>query len=237
MLNFILLDDDPFHNEILENSLKNACEAENIDGKVALKTTDPAEVAAFSAACAEGAVYFLDIVLTNERIPASGGEENINGLDVSRLVSENSDRPDYFVYISAYSEYGIAALHTHAFDFLTKPFHMDELRACLRAIIRDMDKRNLSKRRIEIGGDKLQAEQIRYISSSGNYSSVHTTGGIRKYRIRISELSERLLKEGFERIHRKYIVNRRFVTALYKKESLCILSDGTELPVSKKYMP
>ncbi len=235
MLNFVLLDDDPSHNDTLENALKTACDAENIDGSVALKTAQAADVADFAASFPDRAVYFLDIVLTNEHLPGRDTAEEINGLDVSRIVTENSDHPNYIVYVSAYSEYGIAGLHTHAFDFLVKPFRLEELRACLRAIVRDMEKRNAYAPSIEICGDRLQIDQVVYISSSGNYSFVHTRSGTRKYRIKISELAETLAPNGFGRIHRKYIVNRRYVSALYQKEGLCVLPDETELPVSKKY--
>lgn len=235
MLNFVLLDDDPSHNDTLESALKLACSAENLEGRIVLKATTAAEVTDFAASFSDRAIYFLDIVLTNERLPGRETAAEINGLDVSRLVSENSKRPNYIVYISAYSEYGIAGLHTHAFDFLIKPFKIEELRACLRAIVRDIEKRSSYTPSIDICGDRLQVDQVLYISSGGNYSFVHTLSGTRKYRVKISELSARILPEGFKRIHRKYIVNQRFVSTLWRKEGLCILTDSTELPVSKKY--
>ncbi len=235
MLNFVLLDDDPNHNDTLESALKIACNAERIEGRVLLKATKAEEVAEFAAGFSDRAIYFLDIVLTNERLPGRDSASEINGLDVSRLVSESSNHPNYIVYISAYSEYGIAGLHTHAFDFLVKPFKIEELRACLRAVLRDMDKRSAYTPSLEICGDRLQVDQVLYISSGGNYSFVHTLSGTRKYRVKISELSARILPEGFKRIHRKYIVNQRFVSTLWRKEGLCILTDSTELPVSKKY--
>lgn len=235
ILNFVLLDDDSKHNNILESSLKFACKEEGIDGRLLLKTTKADDVTAFVASNNDRAVFFLDIVLTNEHLPDRDSSSEVTGLDVSKIVTENSNLPNYIVYVSAYSEYGIASLHTHAFDFLIKPFKMEELRACLRAIVRDMNKRSAYSHWIEICGDKLQEEQILYVSSKGNYSFVYTLNGIRKYRITISELTDFLAPNGFKRIHRKYIVNQRNVSALWQKEGICILNDGTELPISKKY--
>ncbi len=234
MLNFVLLDDDPFHNVTLETALKVACTAEGIDGRIVLKSTEANDVAAFAASWPDSAVYFLDIVLTNERLPDKDKSININGLDVSKIVSDNSNRSNYIVYVSAYSEYGIASLHTHAFDFLVKPFRIEELRACLRAIVRDIDKRSITTHQIKVCGDLLAEDQVLYISSNGNYSYVHSLSGLRKYRIKISELAESLAADGFQRIHRKYIVNQRHISALWKKEGICVLTNGIELPVSRK---
>ncbi len=95
MLNFVLLDDDPNHNDTLEKALKSACETENIEGRVLLKATQAKEVTYSASSFPDRSIYFIDIVLTNEHLPGRDSSSVINGLDVSKLISESSNHPNY----------------------------------------------------------------------------------------------------------------------------------------------
>lgn len=113
-MNFVLLDDVASHNEILAAKLINLCSKNNWDGHVALKATTLQEVISYARASTTPDVYFLDIKLS----------EDEDTLALHRYIQKKKSE-SYLIYVSAYPQYAMECLHTHAFDFLLKPL-MDE---------------------------------------------------------------------------------------------------------------
>ncbi len=78
----------------------------------------------------------------------------------------------------------------------------------------------------------LMADEILYVESNDSITVVYAKGG-RTYRNKtpISQW-EAILEDGFVRIHRSYLVNRSFITAV---DVDTVYIDEIELPVSRKY--
>lgn len=79
---------------------------------------------------------------------------------------------------------------------------------------------------------------ILYAEAEGNYASLHTNEGRLPTRFSLSELEERLLRSGFFRAHRAYLVNLQHVREVipYTRNSYSLrLTDpeSTEIPLSR----
>lgn len=105
-MNFVLLDDVAAHNGFLATKLMNLCRRNGWDGYVALKATTLQEVVAYAQSSTVPSAYFQDIRLN----------ENEDTLALYHHIQKQKAE-SYLVYVSAYPQYTMDCLHTHAFDF------------------------------------------------------------------------------------------------------------------------
>ena len=78
--------------------------------------------------------------------------------------------------------------------------------------------------------------EIDWIEAAGVYVNLHLGNRELLYRAALAELAERLDPARFIRVHRSTIVNLERVAKIepYAKDSrVAVLSDGTQLPVSR----
>ena len=72
-----------------------------------------------------------DLCLTDMRLPDG------NGLELVREVSQSSGPPIAVITAYGSAENAVAALKAGAFDYLTKPVDLDQLRLLVRSVVRD----------------------------------------------------------------------------------------------------
>ena len=85
---------------------------------------------------------------------------------------------------------------------------------------------------------RISADRVVFIAADRNYVRVHGDGGVQELRDTMSAMTARLDPALFARVHRSFIVNRRFVRDVVRKEGTVVsvrLNDGTELPVGPNY--
>ena len=136
------------------------------------------------------------------------------------------------VFVTAYSEFMIQALRNKAFDYLIKPIKEDELKECLlrfqnfnKDIIQSII--NIKHRGITRG---LKTSNITYIQGDGPYSTFYLIDEQCTIARTLKSLTPEL-GEGFVRIHKTYIVNRRFIKG-YNRDTV-ILLNNKNLPLSR----
>jgi hypothetical protein len=85
---------------------------------------------------------------------------------------------------------------------------------------------------------RISADHVVFIAADRNYVRVHGDAGVQELRDTMSGMTARLDPALFARVHRSFIVNRRFVRDVVRKEGTVVsvrLNDGTELPVGPNY--
>lgn len=226
-MDFVLLDDIPAHNDILEDKLTDLCRREGWNGHVVLKTTDKQQLLAHAAQTTAPTVYFLDILLGNDE-------------DTLKLFHQLSlsGQEYYIIYVSAYPQYAMDCLHSHAFDFLLKPLLDAQLEDCMCALWRThCSRESLDRLQISIGGRTLLIQQQDMIYCTRKGMNLHiycTDGSSYTWRESFERFLPRLNTQWFYQSHRSYIVNLRYIREIHWNEDTLILSTGHELPLSRR---
>lgn len=212
------------------------------------------------AACASGAeavqairkgnvhLVFLDIRM-----------RGMDGFDVIEAVGV--EHMPVVVFTTAYGAHAIQAFEACALDYLLKPIGDDRLRqAVIRAKNTIRDRRlgavqqqllallqagpprsePVRAHRIQIRSGTstffLDATDIDWIESAGNYARVWSKGRSHLVRDSLSNLERELQPSGFLRSHRATLVNMARVRELRSVRlggSVVVMQDGTRVPVSR----
>lgn len=215
------------------------------------------------AECPDGrtAVDFLrqndvDLVFLDIRMPEMSGMEVVECL--------NLKRPPVFIFVTAFDSHAIRAFELEAVDYLLKPFDESRfLTAFQRAkkhMAIDLQSPQNDSSQLELLANGLPTENrcrrllvkshgnlrlvdvadIDRIEASGKYVRLHCGESIHLHRKTMKRLQALLEPENFVRIHRSHIVNLeriRQIQPMFHGDYVVILKDGTELPLSRNYMP
>lgn len=228
MLHFVVIDDNAVHRELMAQRLYEVCAELALDYDIPLSTEHSEAVLAYAAGAPQSTVYMLDIEL----------QEQNNGIDLRRQLHE-TDPDGYIVYVSAYERYALECCQSHAFDFLLKPWTSAQLRACIRAILADMENFRAEEPRlvIRIGSRTLRLKQsdILYLSKEHNNVTIHLlSGDTIQQRTSFEALFRQMEAGDFLRCHKGYVVRRSAVSEYRWSEDELILCTGERLPISRR---
>jgi len=94
---------------------------------------------------------------------------------------------------------------------------------------------------VELGGTTklVWRSSVRWAQARADYVRLYTADGSHLIRARLSALADSWRAAGMVRIHRSYLVQLRFVTAIQVADSgrLTVVVDGQHLPVSRRMAP
>ncbi|MBQ3484502.1 MAG: response regulator transcription factor [Clostridia bacterium] len=225
-MNFVLLDDEKNHHEILAKALLTLCRRKGWGGRIALTATCASEVISYAKTSTEPTVYFLDIELDGD-----------NSLRLSDTIHENAFE-SYIIYVTAHPQYAMSCLHTHAFDYLLKPWTAEQLEGCMSALMRRHTLQQGARLlQVDIGGRLLQLpmSEILYFSRDGFDSWLHRADGSSLvWRESFAHLMARLPQDCFVMCHRSYIVNiSRIVDFDWGTDQLTVCN-GERLPIARR---
>lgn len=230
-LKTIIVEDEETSREILRNYLKKYCpkvelvgEASNIEEALSLIRNQT-----------------LDLVFLDVEMPKG------NAFD---LLEQVGDRSFETVFVTAYNQYAIEALNTHASYYLLKPVSIDELIKAVDYVIQIKEKENALEDKVltafssekqgkitipvQDGFEVLEAASILYCKADDNYTQIFLTSGGKKLVSKTLKYFEDALTDfGFARVHKSYLVNINEVTGYRKgKGGTVVLSTGKEVMVS-----
>jgi len=186
-LKTIIVEDEEMSREILRNYLQKYCpkielvgEASNIEEGLALIRN-----------------HTLDLVFLDVEMPHG------NAFD---LLEQVGDRSFETVFVTAYNQYAIEALNTHASYYLLKPVSIDELIKAVDYVIQIKEKENDLEDKVLTAF--LVSKTLKYFQDA-------------------------LVDFGFVRVHKSYLININEVTGYRKgKGGTVVLSTGKEVMVS-----
>ncbi|SEQ94386.1 LytR/AlgR family response regulator transcription factor [Neolewinella agarilytica] len=224
MYKALVVDDEPDARGVVHKTLKLFCpeidevfEAE--DGAEALTL---ARKTRFDLA-------FLDIQLNGE-----------DGVDLAKSLAAFCPN---IIFVTAHDEHAIRAFQTNAVHYLLKPIEPGDLRQAI-ARVKDRTKQEGSEFtdkyksiRITTGGvtRMIPFESIIFLKGSGNYSTFFLDTGEELFLSRgLSYYEQKLLKEGFFRVHQSYLVNLKHVSGVSHKDTLIMLTSGDSVSLSRR---
>lgn len=196
------------------------------------------------AACAFDAVEALQI-LKNQNIDLLFLDINLPGLSGLDLLDTLEFQP-MVIFTTAYSSYAVNSFDYNVVDYLVKPItreHFD------RAVGRAIDRAKLQELtgqpnqspyqscsvELNLGGnfETVDTSDILYLQSYGNYVKVFLENGRMILATSTThQLMSQLPLQSFLRIHKSYIVNRRYVSA-FSSNSVILLKQ--KLPIGISY--
>ncbi|WP_199139494.1 LytR/AlgR family response regulator transcription factor [Pedobacter sp. ASV12] len=183
----------------------------------------------------------IDLIFLDIRMP------KLNGLDFIRTLTHKP----IIIITSAYEEYALESFDLDVCDYLRKPFRFDRL---LKAANRALEIHNLKKQaykasvpqqtaiapesaQIAIKVDKktvlMPLDEIQYLESLGNYVKVWRDTDFLLTPRTMSSFEEQLPASAFVRIHKSYILNKKFVH--YMEGNTIYLKNKREVPIGKNF--
>lgn len=226
MLNIILLDEVAEHNSLLKTLLEQEITALGEQAEYRSAVTGE-EAVAFAAQTNGPSIYFLDIELGTES----------SGIDAAYKIHA-LDPDGYIVYVSAYQQYAMDCLHSHVFDFLSKPVSSIELSACLKAILKDMKKAPSvaqDKFLLSAGGQDyfVPTQDIVSIHSKRNFCEMVVEHQFYRWKEPLKKVAERLKDKNFLLVSRAALVNMKHVSSIDWNERTLKLDTGEYIAFSR----
>lgn len=185
-----------------------------------------------------------DIVFLDIKMPDG------SGFDLLKRLNKYDFR---LIFVTAFEEYAIKAFRFNAIDYITKPIDPDELTQAVGKAVK-MNKDGSSEETIKHLLDSMnkpmqnhqkiilrtmntlhviEIDRIIRCESDRNYTAFHIEGEEKLLISRSMKEFDELLEEyGFFRVHHSHLINLSHVRKFLRDELLCILKDGTNIPVA-----
>lgn len=204
-----------------------------IDGAEVALVVDSGEALLASLPTVEVDVLLLDIHMTG-----------ISGIEVVRRLGD--DAP-YVIYVTGHPEHAVDAFDAGAVDYVLKPVEETRLARSI-ARVRGLLTRATGpvasspvSTRIAIdsrgGVELVRPSELLHASFDGQLVTLHLAGRDLVTDRTLAELEPLLTPHGFERVHRRHLLNLSHVSRLQDEESggyTAHCGNGTTVPVSRQ---
>lgn len=170
-------------------------------------------------------LIFLDIQMPKE-----------TGIAFGRWLRERGDRTE-IVYVSSREDRVFDALVTEPFGFVRKNRFLEDISAVIERYLakhqRAEGDRQLLVLQQKSGPLRLAVSEILYFEGSRKTQLLHRSNGeqVTVYST-MEQLTAQLAEYGFLRVHKGFLVNCRYVSAMQSGEVL--LTNGERLPLSRR---
>jgi DNA-binding LytR/AlgR family response regulator len=228
----VIIDDEPLAIDVIESYLEKIGDMELV-----AKCTNPLEAITLLNK------HKVDLIFLDIQMP------NITGIELVKAL----DNIPQFIFTTAYAEYALDGFNLNATDYLVKPipFHRF-IKAVSRAKEKfELEHLNAISKPAEIVAQtlipddfifvkseyeniKINIDTIKYIQGLKDYIKIYTTESHKAILTLSSfkDILEKLPSNKFIRVHRSYIINIAFITAMQKTK---IVIDQERIPVGETY--
>ncbi len=147
----------------------------------------------------------------------------VDGIAVKNYLAENKFQT-LIIYVTSHSELMKEAFGIHVADFVEKKDLEAELPESLKRVLKSVER--------EVFFEGVSSKDIMYISGEREYIRICLKSGeSRLVRMKLKKAEQALAPAGFLQVHRSYLVNMYYITAL---DHHTIRLGETELPISRK---
>jgi DNA-binding LytR/AlgR family response regulator len=175
----------------------------------------------------------VDLLFLDIKMPT------ISGIDLLKALPN----PPMVIFTTAYSEHAVQSFELDAVDYLLKPFAPERL---LRACNKAKELYELRKNGeglpaatgaifIKSGYEQVRVnlDEILYVEGVGNYVQFVMGKQNILSRLSVSEAENLLPGSGFVRIHRSFIVGKKWISRIEKR---AIWIGQKEIPIGEAYL-
>lgn len=173
----------------------------------------------------------VDLIFLDIQMP------QLTGLDFLKALRN----PPSIIITTAYRDYAVDAFDLDVVDYLVKPISFERLLRSVNKFFQLKEavapfKMDVGSTTIQIKSDRklfqIDLSEIVYIESLDDYVRLHLRQKNLVTREAISALEEKLPEEQFVRIHRSFIVSKKFIEAM---TSEYVVVAGKELPFGRAF--
>lgn len=158
---------------------------------------------------------------------------NINDIK-STLCSKIKSNADSIIYISSNNDLVFDCLSTKPLNFIRLNNYDHDFSESIDLLIKLLKNKNHTLTfKTPNSLIILNTENIIYVESFGHYITIHCTSGQYKVREKISSMQDDLGHANFIRIHKSYIINKKYIKEVFTNRLL--LTDDSEIPIGKSY--
>lgn len=223
-MNIFICDDDAEQLSLCKQSLMRLSVQHAVHASI--KTFPSGEALLFEA---EDAYPSLDLVYLDIRMPG------LSGLETAKRLREIGYLGD-IVFFTGTPDFAIEGYDVSALHYVVKTQTTGEkfeeifLRACQRKQRRESEVLVLT-----CAGESrcVPVEAIRYFEIQQRIVTVYYAEERFEFYSTMMRLEEQLIDKGFVRIHKSFLVGKRFIRSIDSAHVL--LDTGEELPVGKRY--
>ena len=162
---------------------------------------------------------------------------NLNGANGFDLLKELVAQSFHTIVVSAYRERAVEAFEYGILDFVPKPFNKERLQKAINRL-HDLHINETKFLAIKHNGriELVALEEVVYIQGAGNYSEVYLKNKRKVLHDKALDKLHHLLPDGFERIHKSYIVKMsemQHIKIHQGSKYVMILKNSTTLPIGR----
>lgn len=217
MINIVICEDDYLFREVLRKYLET----------ILKEIPNQFEITEFN--CGEDLIqnysdnidiFFLDIDM-----------KKITGMDVARKIREVNDKSE-IIFTTGLIDYIHDGYEVRAYRYLLKPIKFEKLKEHVESCIEDIKKRSENNLIIKNKGKiyKINIDDITFIEVINKDIMVHTKKQIYDTKTSMKIIEKELVRYGFYRCHKGFLVNMKYVQTIYKNS---ILINNIEVPISR----
>lgn len=161
--------------------------------------------------------------------------DGLSGIDAANKIRE-TDRHVIIVFVTNHTKYMRESFRCAPFRFLVKPLTKDELNETLRAVFQKISEEKttfvFTENRNRI---RIYSEDIIFFESFSHWLIIHDKNG-NEYKIRktIKELTEKIDKNVFCRVHRAFVVNLGYIHKI-TETNIILNCYANPIPLSRTY--
>ena len=232
MIKAIILEDESVSAEVLKKIIADFCPEIKVVAEY-----DSGNEALANMVNQEFDLLFLDIDLGD-----------MTAFEFLNALPEN-EYP--IIFTTASEEYALNAFKTNAIDYLLKPVKGRELRLAVNKAMERMRHSNTRQEPRNFTGQRndrlmvfdrnywfIDFKDIPFLQSDGSYTQIHYYDKQGVLRV---HMESKLLKHfedsmqwaGFIRIHKSYLINRKYITGINVKPAQVVLATGEMFDISR----
>lgn len=222
----MIIDDEP---ETLELIRSFVCRAGQV--RVVATECDPLNALKRLRRCS------VDFLILDVEMP------RLNGLELIAMLKT----PTRVILCTGHARFALDGYDVQAVDFLLKPLSYPRFQRALRRVAQTWQSGDeparggagnyVFLRDIDTGECvQLNLAEIIYVEALRNYMKVITSAQTYRFRITLSALSAHLPAWQFLRVHRSFIINRKYVRFVDRQQiHLDISGESDRVPIGRKY--
>ncbi len=169
-----------------------------------------------------------DIIILDILMP------KISGIDVATILRKTDEKTPV-IFLSSSEEFAVQSYRVLAFDYLLKPVEQEQLKSCLDRYFSQYKERHYVHVTYSGVDTKIVLSNIQCLESNLR-KVIFTLNENREIEViaKLTDFEEMLLKHGFVRCHKSYLVNMEYID--YMKDNVFHLTGGKDIKISRSYL-